>query len=267
MSRRLRVVSPLLCMVLLLGLFVALPIDRPGQPAYSQPDEDAYKKRYEGGDPRWEGIVADKRTPKNADRILLLSALIQTAFPDDIQMPDVIHLGFYTQEEAAPTVEILDDPKRYYVVPIREVWGPGLATFEWSTEIMKRHGVSPENLRARATLLEQGEQTLFPACLYFEELPQEVEQYRFTVAPLTRMLIQHWIVDLEADTVVVTGTQHLLDRNQDHTIVWDGCDRLGNKVSEGEYLLKLEGIFKPRYEERRKVPVIFRFFHKPRFGE
>jgi hypothetical protein len=237
------------------------------QYAYSQETEDGYRLRQDEFDPRKEGIKEHRTKPVCSDKIVLLSALIKTALAGKAPMPDVIRLGFYTEEKTRASVEIIHEPKLYYVDPIRQEWGPGLATFRWPTTIIQRYEISPDELYARATFIERGERTVFPACLYFEDPPGVVEEYRFVVAPLREMLVQYWIVDLKADTIVVAGTQQSIAANEHRLITWDGTDRLGREVPEGEYLLKLEGTYKPRFEKKRKVPVSYRFFHKTRLGK
>jgi hypothetical protein len=259
------ILSATLCLLLLFGFLEPIPTGLPGRQAYGQSDKDAYQERRDLYDARMEGIKEETETPVSGDKIILLSALIQAVLPEVDPIRDAINLGFFTPRNLAASVEIFCEPNQYYVDPIRSDWGPGLATFRWPTEIMRRHGISPSGLCARAMFIEGGERTLFPACLYFEDLPNAVEEYRFTVAPLSQMIMRYWIVDSEADTVVVTGWEQPINANQQRQIVWDGRDHLGHEVHEGEYSLKLEGTYRTRFGRRRGFPLSFRFFHKHSF--
>lgn len=235
--------------------------------AYSQKSQDAYQLRQDEFDPRKEGIKEHKIKPVTGDKIILLSALITNALLAQAPIPDLIQLGFYTEEKTAASVEIRWDPKLYYVDPIREIWGPGIAIFKWPTEIMQRHQIPPAELYARAIFIERAERRLFPACLYFQDLPRAVEEYRFVVTPLRTMQMLYWIIDVETDSVKVVGAQQEIRANKELEITWDGLDDSGNEVPEGEYLLKLQGTYKPRFGKPHTVSVSYHFYHKTEFTE
>lgn len=235
--------------------------------AYSQEYKDAYQSRQDEFDPRKEGIKEFKTKPVTSDKIVLLSALIHTDISEQAPMPEAIQLGFYTEQRAPVSVEIFCEPKLYYVDPLRENWGPGMATFTWPTEIMKRHQIPADDLYARAVLVEQATRTLFPAFFYFRESPSAVQVYEFIVAPLRKMQMQYWIIDADSDSLIITGTEQSIGANKQRNITWDGRDDFGNEVPEGEYLLKLQGTYKPQFGRRRTISVNYRFLHKTKLDE
>ena len=224
--------------------------------------DDKYQFRNDQYDPRIEGIKAQKSTNVSSDKIVLLSAVIQTNIKDVIPMPEIINLGIFTKNKTIASVSLSYEPKLYYVDPARKYWGPGFATFRWSTEIMQRHKIPLGRLYARAVFVKQGKRIMFPVYLYFQELPSEVHEYTFVVVPLRQMNLRYWILDYDTEEPVVTGTQQNIGENKKYPIIWDCRDENGNRIPEGNYLLKLQGTYRERLGRTRTVSVSYRFYHK-----
>jgi hypothetical protein len=259
----------LLFLCLLLSYWLTDP-NFPAHPAssvYSQENRDSYRLREDQFDPRKEGIKEYKIKPVTSDKIVLISALIGTDLSYEIPMPGTIKLGFYTTQRTAASVGVSCEPKSYYVDPLWDHWGPGIAVFKWPTDIMERYQIPPDELFAKATFVEQANRIVYPVCLYFRDLPDTVRGYQFVVTPLRKMKMQYWIMDVDTDDFIVTGTQQSVDAYKQNVITWNCRDDMGNDVQDGEYLLKVQGIYKPRFGKQRTVSVSYRFYHKTNLNE
>lgn len=262
-------ITHLLYLFLLLSYWLTDPIF-PTQltpSAYSRENRDSYRLREDQFDPRREGIKEYKIKPVTSDKIVLLSALISTDLSDEIPMPGTIKLGFYTTQRTAASVGVSYEPKLYYVDPLWDHWGPGIAIFKWPTDIIESYQIPPDELFAKATFVKQANRTVYPVCLYFQDLPDTVRGYQFVVTPLRKMKMQYWIIDADTDDFLVTGIQQSIDAYKQHVITWNCMDDAGNEVRDGEYLLKVQGIYKPRFGKQRTVSVSYRFYHKTDFNE
>jgi hypothetical protein len=230
---------------------------------YSQNINDSYQFRKDQFDPRKEGIK-EKHINVSGDRILLLSALINT-LQDVTPVPDTIHLGFYTENRIASSVSITDDTT-YFVDPENTEWGPGLATFIWPTAIMQRNNISPKNLYVRTVLMETSKHFIFPACLYYRKPPTRVKKYTFVIVPQRTMNLKYWIIDPDSDRVIRVGPGQTIRGYKKYNISWDCLDEESNPVHEGEYIFKIQGKYYDTMGRILTVSTSYKFYHKIQFG-
>ncbi len=223
---------------------------------------DEYQLREDQFDSRKEGIKADKRIDVSSDKIALLSALAVTTASVSTPLPPVLKLGLFAVRNTPASVNVFHEPKSYYVTPIRESWGPGFTTFAWPTDIIQRQQVPFGELFGRAIFVERGIRTIFPVCLYAGDTAGKVEAYTFVVAPLREMEIQWWIIDGETDGITVSSEPQKIGANEKYFIEWRCLDSEGRSAPEGDYVLKLQGVYDPPFARKRTVSVNYRFYHK-----
>lgn len=229
--------------------------------------DDSYQLREDQYDLREEGIKSDRRQAVTSDRIALLSATIATDVLDSDSLPTVIHLGIYANRIANPDVSISYDPLLYYVNPIRDKWGPGFDVFSWPTEIMKRNLIPSNDLYARAVQVRQAERIIFPVCLYSQDVPGSVQQYKFVISPLRNMQVQYWIINANTEEIVVTGPRRNVREDDNLNINWICRDAQGKIVPDGDFVLKIRGSFRDRLGRRRFVDISYQFLHKGNLSE
>ncbi|UCG50930.1 MAG: hypothetical protein JSW58_12110 [Candidatus Latescibacterota bacterium] len=254
--------SRLICLLALLAFAASMENFGPGNTTWSQEFTDEYQFRDDEFDPREEGIKADHRINVTSDKIALLSAIALTQFSAFESAPKILTLGIFSMTETAASVDVLQEPKRYHVKPVRNLWGPGFTTFRWPTDIINRHEIPVGELYARAVFVERGTPSIFPVCLYSGESAGNVQAYTFVVAPLREMEIQWWIIDARTDDIAVSSQPQTIGANKHYYIQWDGNDNDGLPVGEGYYLLKLKGTYKPLFGRTRTVPLNYGFYHK-----
>lgn len=237
------------------------------QAIYAQVETDRYQLRQDDYDLRHEGIKDQVTKNVNSDRIDLLSALIVTNFSVSEPCPPVLVFGFYTKKKTPASVQISYEPKRYYVEPAEESWGPGNVTFRWPTDIIQRHRIPYKGLYARAVHVEQGQRILFPGCLYSGALPDSVLEYQFWISPQRSMRVNFKILEGVTETLIYNGTQQRVGQNKQLMLTWNGLDNNGRLVPAGEYILKIEGSYRTRLGRRREVSVPYRFYHRIRLTD
>jgi hypothetical protein len=228
----------------------------------TQEPSDEYCLREDQFDARKEGIKSDRRIDVTSDKIALLSALAVTEAWISTPLPPVLKLGLFATNKIPASVNVFHEPKRYYVTPVRESWGPGFASFTWPSDIIQRQQVPPGELYGRAVVVERGIRAVFPICLYSGETAGAVEEYDFVVAPLRDMEIRWWIISVETDSVMVAGEPQRIGANEEYFIKWRCTHGEGISAPEGEYRLKLQGVYKPPFARKRTVSVNYRFHHK-----
>ena len=230
---------------------------------HSQELSDEYQARNDEYDPRHEGIRDVSSVNVTEDKIALLSALMLTSASLGETLPDVLKLGFFTPAATPMSISIFHQAERYYVTPLRDQWGPGLSVFKWPANIMRRRRIRGDGLFARAVFVEHGERSLFPACLYSGESADTVTGYSFVVAPLQKMALHWWIMEAQSEAIVATGQAPQVQAHEQFFIRWDGGDDRNFDVAEIDYVLKIEGKFKPPFGRSRTVSMSYQFTHRP----
>jgi hypothetical protein len=254
--------SRLINLLVLFALIASIESLDPGLASWSQEFADEYQLRDDEFALREEGIKPGNRINVTSDKIALLSAIALTQSSVSEPLPQILTLGIFSMAETPASVNVFHEPKRYYVTPIRNHWGPGFTTFSWPTDIIERHEIPAGELYARAVFVERGTRSIFPVCLYSGGTAGRVQAYTFVVAPLRDMEIQWWIINARTDSIAVKGRPQPVGANQQYFIQWDCSDDDGLIVDEDEFLLKLKGTYKPRFGRTRTVPLNYRFYHK-----
>jgi len=225
--------------------------------------DDSYQYREDQYDARMEGIKPHRNQQVSSDKIVMLSAVAETDISIPTSMPVMMKLGLFTNKKMPISINISNRAKRYYVDPVQKNRGPGLSSFKWPTQIMRKHKISIDGLYARATFLEKGKRILFPVFLYHNNLPNSIQKYHFIFAPLKRMQLKYWILDAKTESFIVNGMNQRANESKAYLIDWDCRDSNGTEVSEGIYIIKISGIYADRMGRTRTVTVSYQFYHKP----
>jgi hypothetical protein len=232
---------------------------------FFQQQDDSYQYREDEYDPRSEGIKSNKQQDVTSDKIELLSAKVLFDLPEQNSDSALIHLGFYTLDQVSPEVNVAYDLRNYYMDPVREQWGPGLSTFKWPSDIIVRNHIPLDELHARAVLIKGGKRRFYPVCIYFNQLPDFIQQYYFVITPLMTMEIQYQIIDANSETIIFNDSLGKVDENQIKSIIWQCIDEKGTLLKDGEYTLRLDGSYRNSIGQLKKLNVAYSFIHKSRF--
>jgi hypothetical protein len=183
-------------------------------------------------------------------------------------------LGFYLKEaENQVDIEVRDYEvfRRmnfiYWMLPLQTQYTRGFHHFAWEAALARELGIGVQDLGAIARIRNLGRPMVAPLLLHTNTFPaqMQVQGCRFLFMPNTTMTVEYRIHPRDQETrLVKQGSALQWHRHRLALVVWDGKDRQGRPMPEGEYVLKITATYIPvPGSPEEPLPVDVAFYYTP----